>query len=67
MYHFLFRPLSLFPSLSLPLSYPPKVMEDPAPTLPEGYSAEFQSFVDDCLEKDPFKRQTAEQVGKREV
>lgn len=39
-----------------------QVMEDPAPVLPPGYSEEFQSFINDCLEKDPAVRQTAEQV-----
>lgn len=36
-----------------------QVMEDPAPTLPPGFSREFQSFVDVCLEKDPTKRPSA--------
>ncbi|CAI5536606.1 unnamed protein product [Closterium sp. Naga37s-1] len=43
-----------------PINLMLQVMEDPAPTLPPGYSAEFQSFVNDSLEKDPFQRPTAE-------
>ncbi|GJP29107.1 hypothetical protein CLOM_g4073 [Closterium sp. NIES-68] len=43
-----------------PINLMLQVMEDPAPTLPPGYSAEFQSFVNDSLEKDPFQRPTAD-------
>lgn len=43
-----------------PINLMLQVMEDPAPTLPAGYSSEFQSFVNDSLEKDPFKRPPAE-------
>ncbi|CAI7906591.1 unnamed protein product, partial [Closterium sp. NIES-54] len=46
-----------------PINLMLQVMEDPAPTLPPGYSAEFQSFVNDSLEKDPFQRPTAEVVS----
>mmetsp|Transcript_38297 Transcript_38297/g.46189 ORF Transcript_38297/g.46189 Transcript_38297/m.46189 type:complete len:487 (+) Transcript_38297:237-1697(+) len=39
-----------------------QITQDPAPTLPATFSPEFQEFCKLCLDKDPTKRPTAEQL-----
>lgn len=41
-----------------------KILDDPSPSLlDKSFSPEFCSFIDDCLQKDPVARPTAEKVN----
>lgn len=43
-----------------------KILDDPSPSLSDkSFSPEFCSFIDDCLQKDPVTRPTAEKVSMR--
>lgn len=45
-----------------------KILDDPSPSLMDkGFSPELCSFIDDCLEKDPVARPTAEKVSMRRL
>lgn len=47
-----------------PLEVIVKVTDSPPPTLPKNFSPEFRDFVSTCLQRDPEKRPTAEELLK---